>query len=239
MSPSPPSPLVSLQLIHVGYCAGQINRHKNEQPSDLQARLAQESGASTGRSMEPLAPFNLHPTDTPEDHPQPPLGWRSRRGAYSSRGYRARAQVHRNRTLVLNGNPSAPPNPDTADTGHDHPKNATLNTAPTRGWVTKNDRHLQLINASIFERDSQSRVKAMEETRKQKLRQRDERERARFNKHLYGIHGSTENVAGVQQPSTNFAVNHEISVHGIRFRVTKNGSKLVKVPGEGPRPPQR
>ena len=76
----------------------------------------------------------------------------------------------------------------------------------------------------------------MEETRKQKLRQRDERERARFNKHLYRMGGNITNASGVQLRSTDSAENYEISVQGIRFRIAKNGSKLVKVPGENIQP---
>lgn len=233
-SPPPPFAYVTTNTD----CAGQINRHKNEQPSDQQAQSTSASRASTLGSMASLAPFSMRPADAPEDPSHLPQGWRSRRGAYPSRGYRSRAQVHRNRTLVLNSNASTSPNSATADASRDDSQNATLNTTARPGWVTKTDRHLQLINASIFEKDSQSRVKAMEETRKQKLRQRDERERARFNKHLYGMRGSIENVAGVQPPSTNLTENYEISVQGIRFRVAKNGSKLVKVPGESLRPPK-
>jgi hypothetical protein len=76
----------------------------------------------------------------------------------------------------------------------------------------------------------------MEETRKQKLRQRDERERARFNKHLYHMRGNINNASSVQLRSADSAENYEISVQGIRFRVAKNGSKLIKVSGESIRP---
>lgn len=184
--------------------------------------------------MESLAPSRVRSADAQQDPAHISQGWRSRRGAYPSRGsYRSRAQVHRNRTLVLNGGTSTPPNAATADPSLENAQDATtLNTTTPQKWITKHDRHLQLINKSIFEKDSQSRVKAMEESRKLKLKQKDEREKARFNKHLYGMRGSAGKVTGAQPSSTNLAENYEISVQGIRFRVAKNGSKLVKVPGE-------
>ena len=102
----------------------------------------------------------------------------------------------------------------------------------TPAYVTKTDRHLQLINTSIFEKDSQNRAKAMEETRKLKLKQRDQRERAKFNKHLQHLGGYNEVSSGVPSRTTDVAGNYEINVQGIRFRVAKHGSKLIKVPGE-------
>jgi hypothetical protein len=136
----------------------------------------------------------------------------------------------------LNSNAPTPPNAAVADPGGENSETPSSNRAVTQGWVTKTDRHLQLINASIFEKDSQLRAKAMEETRKQKLRQRDERERARFNKHLFRMRGNINNASGAQLRSADSAENYEISVQGIRFRVLKNGSKLVKIPGENIRP---
>ncbi len=148
------------------------------------------------------------------------------RGGYSIRGY-ARggrgAPIHRNRSLVLNGNIAPTSNDSTPGTPVD------VNLAPTPGsaWVTKQDRHLQLINTSIYEKDSQKRAKAMEETRQQKLKQRGERERAKFNRHLQ---------RGGHIPTVSRTIdsirNYEINVQGIRFRVAKNGSKLLKAPGE-------
>jgi hypothetical protein len=134
--------------------------------------------------------------------------------------------------LVLNGGTSTPPNSAAAESSGENSESATWNRAATQGWVSKTDRHLQLINASIFENHSQNRAKAMEETRKQKLRQRNEREKARFNKHLYQTRGTIDNTAGGQPRPADSAENYEISVQGIRFRVAKNGSKLIKVPGE-------
>lgn len=188
--------------------------------------------------MESFARPRKHPTDGFEDPSRAHLGWRPSRGAYSSRGYirGGRAQIHRNRTLVLNGSNATPTNTAIATPDAENSENVAGHATTTQGWVTKTDRHLQLINTSIFEKESQNRAKAMEETRKQKLRQRDEREKARLSKHLQRLAGNIDHVSGVQPRPADLPGNYEIMVQGIRFRVTKNGSKLVKVPGESPQP---
>jgi hypothetical protein len=121
--------------------------------------------------------------------------------------------------------------PGAGETGANEIENLPANTSTAgSAWVTKQDRHLQLINTSIFEQESQKRVKAIEQTRQQKLKQRDEREKARFVKHLQRSGGSNYN--GSVARATGMLGNHEVDVNGIRFRVAQNGSKLVKVPGE-------
>lgn len=214
-------------VANIWFPAGQINRHKSGQPGDQQAHPTPASTASTRGSMESLGRSNTQTADRHED-PHVSTGWRPSRGTYPSRGYGrgARAQVHRNRTLVLNGN-TTPTIPISAGPGGETPDSPSM-----QGWVSKTDRHLQLINTSIYAKETQTRAKAMEETRKQKLRQRDEREKAKFNKHLQRMGGNVDNDAGAQPRSAHPHGNYEISVQGIRFRVTKNGSKLVKVPGE-------
>jgi putative component of toxin-antitoxin plasmid stabilization module len=104
---------------------------------------------------------------------------------------------------------------------------ASGGTAP--GWVAKTGRHLQLINTSIYEKDNQIRAKAMEETRKQKMKRRDEREKAKLHKHIQRVAVGHDGDIGL---STQPAANYEIDVQGVRFRVTRDGSKLAKVSGE-------
>jgi hypothetical protein len=175
-----------------------------------------------------LVNSNLNADDF-EDHTQANTGWRGPRGGFigRSRGYSRGGripQVHRNKSLVLNGG-VAPSISETASVKSSEDiltSSAAHTSSPT--WVTKTDRHLQLINPAIYEKQSLQRAKAIEETRKLKLRQRDERERQKFNKHLQKIVDSSEST----MPS-----NYEIIVQGIRFRVVKNGSKLLRVSGKG------
>lgn len=215
--------------ILIFWYAGQINRHKSGRSSDSQDEQISTSRATPPAGIEPIVPHFESRFDKADVHSQQSSGWRPHRGNYGSRGYGrgSRGQLHRNRTLVLNSNTSTPQNPGTPDTGGENPESAGASTPTSRGWVTKTDRHLQLINASIFENHSQSRTKAIEETRKQRLKQKDARERARFSKHLHRIQGNT----GMQQNASDSSEIYEMSVQGVRFRVAKNGSKLVKVQG--------
>jgi len=167
-------------------------------------------------------------TDWSEDYSQPSSGWRGR-GGYSSRGYTrgGRPQVHRHRSLVLNGTNNMSANPENTNS-----LNPETPTADTPAWVTKIDRHLQLINTKVFEKESSIRAKAMEETKKRKLKQRDDHEKAKLNKHFNRSVGN--NAYATAPRSATFSGAHEIEVQGVRFHVMKNGSKLVKVPGEDP-----
>jgi len=218
-------------LAKISQLAGQINRHKNAQISDPQTKPNQYAGNNTYGGIEKFRQSANRSTDLPQGHPQPSTGWRPSRGGYSSGGYSRGSrtpQIHRNRTLVLNGNASMTTASESGANENEKPSANGNNATPA--WVTKTDRHLQLINTSIFEKDSQKRAKAMEETRQQKLKQRDEREKARFDKHLQRLGGNHYN--GPVSRSTDVAGKYEINVQGIRFRVSRNGSKLVKVPGD-------
>ncbi|TVY56673.1 Zinc finger CCCH domain-containing protein [Lachnellula cervina] len=220
-------------LAKISQLAGQINKHKNSQTSDHQTQYMPSMSANTYPSMESQY-FDKHTANGSQDYAQPSAAWAPSRGGYSSRGHRGRGRgrgaghVHRNRTLVLNSSTSASEDSLTSQFAtNDNPK-----TAPA--WVTKTDRHLQLINTNIFEKDSQIRAKAMEETRKQKLMQRDAREKSKFSKHLQRLAVNNYGTIGPQSHSATARANYEINVQGIQFRVAKNGSKLVKVPGERP-----
>ncbi|KAI9746110.1 MAG: hypothetical protein M1818_000791 [Claussenomyces sp. TS43310] len=161
-------------------------------------------------------------------------GWRPPRGRYPARGYSRGAkppQVHRNRTLVLNGT--------TTTSSENTPPQATASSAsaPAPAWVTKTDRHLQLINPAIFEKQSQERTKAIEETRRLKLKQRDEKERLKLEKHLQRLNARAPGDITTGHPSgsnSSSRIEHEISVQGMWFRVGRGGSKLMKIPGKIP-----
>lgn len=134
----------------------------------------------------------------------------------------------RHRTLVLNGSttPASSSQPGSSNATPSADENEQSSSA---GYITKTDRHLQLINKSYFEKDSQKRVKAIEETRRQKLKQRDEREKLKLSRHLQ--HSGASSGSSVVQPTAGTS-HYEVTVNGIRFIVAKNGSKLVKAPGE-------
>jgi len=202
---------------------GHINRHKNALNSDQQSHPYPRTQNSNYGGMDDFTQSTAYSTDK-KGYPQSSTAWRSSRGGYPSRGYprggRA-TQVHRNRTLVLNGN--TPTLGTGAAVSNENVNIPGSRTNAGAAWVTKQDRHLQLINTTIFEKDSQKRAQAIEQTRQQKLKQRDEREKARIVKHLQ---------RGTSVRPTGITSNNELDVNGIRFRVVQGGSKLVKVPGE-------
>ncbi len=104
---------------------------------------------------------------------------------------RGRPTAHRHKTLILNGS-SQPKTPsDAPATDADAP--GSNNT-----WVTKNDRHLQLINTAVYEKETQVRSRAIEQTRLQKQAARDERERLKFMNHL----SHTANHVGAAKASS-------------------------------------
>ncbi|KAH6670094.1 hypothetical protein B0J14DRAFT_597855 [Halenospora varia] len=205
-------------LAKISQLAGQINRHKNSQTPSQQSQLNPASR-----------------TNSYSSYPQSNPGWKPSRGGHSVRGYRGGrpAATHRNRTLVLNGNTPTGTTPETEEIHDENHETSVNKTAGnSSAWVTKKDRHLQLINTTIYEQESQSRTRAIEETRKQKLAQRDSREKTKFNRHLQRLAGNTYATSSVQIRPASATGNYEINVQGIQFRVAKNGSKLVKVPGE-------
>ncbi|KAE8444695.1 hypothetical protein EG329_014353 [Mollisiaceae sp. DMI_Dod_QoI] len=212
-------------LEKISQLAGQINRHKNGQTPDEQAQYQPSkvnTYAGTRSFVRPTDPG----TDSLEGYHQSRETWQPRRGGYSSRGSLRGgrvSQVHRHRTLILNGNNSTSTTPE-REPNDENANPSTQSQATGSAWVSKTDRHLQLINTSVFEKESQQRAKAMEQTRQQRLKQKDEREKARFAKHLQR---SANNAYSSNGPGT-----HEIELGGIRFLVTKNGSKLKKIPGE-------
>lgn len=203
---------------------GHINIHKNQQPS--------------GPTDETTPHLNFR------GNVRGSTSWRQPRGApYSrarGRGGRVAAPSHRNRTLVLNGNinstaSSSTPQSELFDlTGQGVvTQKANENEPPQSAgsWVAKRDRHMQLINTSIYDKDTQSRVQAIQETRNLKARQRDEREKFKINKHLQRFAPRLNQVTGSSLVSDSATIAHEVSVNGIQFRVTNGGSKLVRVSG--------
>lgn len=156
-----------------------------------------------------------------------PNGATSRGGGYSrgSRGggYRVGKPPFRNRTVVFNNG---------QQTNQSDLESGATSDASTTSWVTRSDPgQLQLINANIYGRNTQSKSRALEQTRND-LQQKNRQEKKMLASHL-------RKMAASAPPGTandTSSGRHEIVVEGIRFYVTKNGSKLAKVPDD-PAPP--
>ncbi|CAK7271033.1 hypothetical protein SEPCBS57363_004408 [Sporothrix epigloea] len=196
-------------LARISQLAGHINRHKNQQ-----AGISSISSSTYNSSAPPF------------------YG----RGAYSARGrgggYRVqKPAAHRHRALVLNASGTLG-RPDVADSG-DSPAASSDNSSSA--WVARTDRHRQLINADVYEKDAQLRARAIEHTRVQNLQKRDARERAKLQSHLtYLARGSRPTGNNSAAVANTVYSTHQIVIDGISFVVAKNGSKLVKVSGASP-----
>lgn len=136
---------------------------------------------------------------------------------------------HRHRSLVLNNksgdSTQSAREPASTDIPGTQSQNGNQSSQSANSWVTKRDRHMQLINSSIYDKDTQIRNKAIEETRKQKLLRRDQREKNKIQRHLQ----SMTLRAGQNIPTP---AAHEITISGLRFHVIDGGSKLARIRGD-------
>ncbi|EFX04057.1 ccch zinc finger DNA-binding protein [Grosmannia clavigera kw1407] len=177
----------------------------------------------TSEDRELLARISQLAAYHPYVHPYRPRG-----------GYRGKPAAYRNRTLVLN----CSSNGDKSD-GTDAPQKSESLSA-NGNWVSKTDRHMQLINSTVYEKEAPARTKAIEQTRLHNQKMKDDRERAKLQNHLRYLANSHGGSVG--GGSSNYNANgraptpYQIVVQGISFHVVKNGSKLVKAPGD-PNPP--
>ncbi|KAI0888634.1 uncharacterized protein GGS22DRAFT_152022 [Annulohypoxylon maeteangense] len=186
-------------ITKISNLASRINRFKAQRDGQPQSESYRPSRTSVYRA-------------SPYPSPSTYRGGRGGRG-----GFRP---TYRNKTLVLNGQnqPASDSGEGTNDTS-DPP-------TPTTSFVTRNDRHLQLIKTDVYKKESQNRVDAMKQTLRQKLHQRDQMEKAAF---MSSVVQSGAGVAPIDGPSTpQSASPFEVVVDGIRFRVIQQGSKLVK-----------
>lgn len=134
-------------------------------------------------------------------------------------GYRVgKPPVHRHRTLVLNNSATSPSAAPT--------ESGSASDSSSPSWVTRNDRHLQLINSNIYQEQTEARTKAIEQTRLHKMQRKENNERVQFMNHVM----RTGNPRVVSANSASVPA-YEVIVDGIKFAVAKNGSKLVKLPG--------
>ncbi|KAJ5157793.1 uncharacterized protein N7482_008893 [Penicillium canariense] len=188
-------------LAKIGQLAGQINRHKSQ-------------------STQPHQPSS-HQSQYVSRHTHSHPGW----APYSRGSGRGRhVAPHRNRTLVLNNGTSGASNSNTSSPGplSDNDSEARQST-PSSGWVAKRDRHMQLINSAVYDKEKQARARAMEETRKVKALRRAEREQTKVLRYAQAA-GVGASVSTTAQP----AAAHQILVNDVPFKITHGGSKLVR-----------
>ncbi|KAF3288510.1 hypothetical protein TWF970_005574 [Orbilia oligospora] len=251
-------------LARISQLAGQINRHKASVASSTSSSRPQHQQPSypTNRHQPYPPPHAHHASHASHRGHGSSHSWAPTRGATSyrsrGRGGRQMPSGHRNRTLVLNSSaPASGTNSrgETPTTGTDDETMTDVNdaiampttsgsngstAAPNSGsWVAKRDRHMQLINSSVYDQHLQTRAKAIEQTRQDKLKKKEESEKAKLRSFLQGSqqYGIVNTVGRIKSKPTNVATyQHEIVINGARYKITVDGSKLVKVSDDAKKP---
>lgn len=198
-------------LAKISQLAGQINRHKNQA---AQNQRPYHSGSQTAPYSSRHAPYRHH------------TGWAPYRGRPS---VRRPVVTHRNRTLILN-NPrtSTPDNPSTASpVASDHDGEAK--PASSSGWVEKRDRHIQLINSAVYDKEMQARAKAIEESRRLKAERRARIEEAKVLRYAQGAGRQYQGVPAHAPAAAQRPTAYQIMVNDIPFQVARGGSKLIRL----------
>lgn len=197
---------------------GHINLHKTQAPSRSLPENPRGSFQRPGphRAVAPnrSSSWQIH-------RPAPYSRTRARPG-------KKVANPHRNKTLVLNKTTNSSQSPkDSLDVSNSSTNDAVYSdadrdnsTKPMTSWVTKHDRHMQLIKSSIFNKETQLRNKAIDQTRRQKSLQRNLHERNKIQRHLQSLSTSAHSSP------------HELTINGIPFHVLDGGSKLSRVHSE-------
>lgn len=121
--------------------------------------------------------------------------------------------------------------------GHGAGGNSSTSTSNSSGgsFVTKRDRHMQLINAAIYDRAAAARTAAIAESARVQAARKAEREQAR----VLRVAGRPVVVGGGSSSSSAAAGGDggagtrelRISVDGVPFRVVRGGSRLERVDG--------
>ena len=144
--------------------------------------------------------------------------------------------VHRHRSLILHrtlasardtvkdSSDSSDPN-DGASTAL---KSRESQTGPVTNWITKRDRHMQLISSAVYDQEIEARSKAIEHTRRQKSFERDLREKQKIQRHFETLmpntyHGTHPSVSDASLSA------YTLNIDGLSFQVGRNGSKLSRV----------
>lgn len=91
---------------------------------------------------------------------------------------------------------------------------------------------MQLINSAIYDKEAQSRAKAMEESRKAKAHKKAQIEQAKVLRYAQGV--------GRQYPSpavpkataaADPMAEYQVYLNDVPFRVSRGGGKLIRVSG--------
>ena len=198
---------------------GRINLHKNhETPPEASADASlKHASQCVYSSSEYHVPEGWGPATRPDRGRV-----RSHKSAYGP--YRNRTLVFKNAvdhttastSKVVGAGDSA------AKTSDNVRATQKPEASSTSSWITKHDRHTQLINRSVFVRESQQRTTAIEESRRQRVLREDQRDHVKFDHHLDTMPRS--NASSVTAGS----IGHNLQLDGLSFKVCNGGSKLLR-----------
>lgn len=191
--------------------SGQINRHKNQAS---QSQRPYHSGPSTSPYSSRHAPYR-HPS-----------GWAPYRGRPSARRPVA---PHRNRTLILNNARTSTPDGQSTASPVASDNDGEAKPASSSGWVAKRDRHMQLINSAVYDKEMQARTKAIEESRRQKAERRAKIEEAKVLRYAQGAGRQYQSVPAHAPAAALRPAAYQIMVNDIPFQVARGGSKLIRL----------
>ncbi|KAG9627140.1 hypothetical protein KCU64_g18438, partial [Aureobasidium melanogenum] len=131
----------------------------------------------------------------------------------------AYAPSYRNRSLVVNSSVGSPASQPASP--------ATPAPTSSDKFVSKRDRHMQLINTSVYDQKTQQRQLEIEATLREKQRLRDMKEKARVMG-AFQPQQTASTTYGVS-PSAGTDAVRDIQINNLRFRVAADGSKLIRM----------
>ncbi|MCJ1405026.1 hypothetical protein MMC11_008252 [Xylographa trunciseda] len=211
-------------LSRIADLAGQINHHKVRLP------LMSDSTGTIHHSSSRLdheSPKSAYPWLVSRGHQQ--FQSRGRINKFGSRPQRHRSLVL-NKPMPLANSPmdSYLPLPNMEnDLPLDEGETVESQPRATATWISKRDRHMQLINSSVYDKEKNLRQQAIEKTRQEKALRKNQREMHKIGKHFQRIADNTLPTAIQHSERGNTAV-YEVNVNGLRFQVLNGGSKLMR-----------
>ncbi len=204
---------------------GQINIHKTHARSDLPHQPG------------PVRPSTAFTFSRETGHAETGSWKPARLAPYTRIDHRGRVNnPHRHRTLVLNNAGQRRPGAGAAQQPAtvvaaksmvpDDAPPVTESGPPSTSWVSKRDRHMQLISSTIYDKDTENRDKAMRESKRQSAFQAQHIEKAKIQRHL-----QTLNLGQPSDSSSVAPLAHKVYINGLSFIVKNGGSKLLRVRG--------
>ena len=199
-------------LARIGKLAGQINTHKTRKIADGSREGSRSNSPYSSWHSQRGAPY--------------PHSWDHRSGSTlpKHRHRSIRFDAGTSRTLERPGESSHTPQDQVVHSIRDDEQPGHS------GWVRKRDRHVQLINSSVFEEDSQKRAKAMKKTMTEKAEAKDRQQRVKVANYMSSLLAKQSTLQPIP-PNTSQTLP-EILVHGVRFQVVNGGSKLTRIRGK-------